>query len=50
MNKSLDWPRIQHLLKLGIIASLMVLTGDRLDQHRKPLDDERLADRVEEGE
>lgn len=30
MDKSLDWPRIQHLLKLGILSSLMVLTGDML--------------------
>ncbi len=30
MNGTLDWPRIRHLLKLGILASLMVLTGDML--------------------
>ena len=30
MNERLDWPRIQHLLKLGILASLMVLMGDML--------------------
>ena len=30
MNKMFDWPRIRHLLKLGILASLMVLTGDML--------------------
>ena len=30
MDKSLDWPRIRHLLKLGILASLVVLTGDML--------------------
>jgi hypothetical protein len=30
MNETLDWPRIRHLLKLGILASLMVLTGDML--------------------
>ena len=30
MNETLDWPRIQHLLKLGILASLTVLTGDML--------------------
>ena len=30
MNKTLDWPRIRHLLKLEILASLMVLTGDML--------------------
>ncbi len=30
MNKTLDWPRIRHLLKLGILASLMVLMGDML--------------------
>ncbi len=27
---TLDWPRIRHLLRLGVIASLMVLTGDML--------------------
>ena len=26
----LDWQRIRHLLKLGVVASLMVLTGDML--------------------
>ena len=26
----LDWPRIRHLLKLGIFAALMVLVGDML--------------------
>ena len=25
-----DWPRITHLLKLGVFASLLVLTGDML--------------------
>ena len=30
MNKTFDWPRIRHLLKLGILASLIVLTGDML--------------------
>ena len=30
MNKTFDWPRIQHLLKLGILASFIVLTGDIL--------------------
>ena len=30
MNKTFDWPRIQHLLKLGILASLTVLAGDML--------------------
>ena len=30
MNETLDWPRIQHLLKLGIFASLLVLAGDML--------------------
>lgn len=29
-NQTLDWPRITHLLKLGILASLMVLAGDML--------------------
>jgi hypothetical protein len=29
-NTSLDWPRIRHLLKLGIFASLTVLAGDIL--------------------
>lgn len=30
-NKSpLDWPRIRHLLRLGIFAALMVLMGDML--------------------
>lgn len=30
MNETLDWPRIRHLLKLGVFASLMVLAGDML--------------------
>ena len=30
MNDTLDWQRIQHLLKLGTLASLMMLTGDML--------------------
>ncbi|MBQ3286552.1 MAG: hypothetical protein IJH45_01215 [Firmicutes bacterium] len=25
-----DWPRITHLLKLGVFASMLVLTGDML--------------------
>ena len=29
-HSSLDWPRIRHLLKLGVFASLMVLAGDML--------------------
>ena len=29
-GESLDWPRITHLLKLGIFAALMVLAGDML--------------------
>lgn len=29
-NDSLDWPRIRHLMKLGMIAALMVLAGDML--------------------
>ena len=29
-DNSLDWPRIRHLLKLGIFAALMVLAGDML--------------------
>ncbi len=29
-NQALDWPRITHLLKLGVIAALMVLLGDML--------------------
>ncbi len=29
-NQELDWPRITHLLKLGICASLAVLAGDML--------------------
>ena len=29
-NTSLDWPRIRHLLKLGVFASLAVLAGDML--------------------
>ena len=29
-NTSLDWPRIRHLLRLGVIASLTVLAGDML--------------------
>ena len=30
MNGLFDWPRIRHLLKLGILASVMVLAGDML--------------------
>ena len=30
MNEAFEWPRIHHLLKLGIMASLVVLTGDML--------------------
>ena len=30
MNKELDWPRIAHLMKIGIAAALMVLVGDML--------------------
>jgi len=30
MNRELDWPRIAHLMKLGIVAALMVLVGDML--------------------
>lgn len=30
MKKKLDWPRIAHLLKIGIAAALMVLVGDML--------------------
>ena len=30
MNETPDWPRIRHLLKLGILASLTVLAGDML--------------------
>ena len=26
----MDWPRIRHLMKLGIFAALMVLAGDML--------------------
>ena len=29
-EEKMNWLRIQHLLKLGILASLMVLTGDML--------------------
>ena len=29
-NTSLDWPRIRHLLRLGVFASLTVLAGDML--------------------
>ena len=29
-KQTFDWPRIQHLLKLGIFASLVVLAGDML--------------------
>ncbi|MBR2256108.1 MAG: hypothetical protein IJ899_01980 [Blautia sp.] len=29
-KQTLDWPRIQHLLKLGIFSSLLVLVGDML--------------------
>lgn len=30
IDSSLDWPRIQQFLKLGVFASLMVLPGDML--------------------
>ncbi|MBR2677207.1 MAG: hypothetical protein IKE28_09900 [Solobacterium sp.] len=30
MNTEIDWGRIRHLLKLGILAALMVLAGDML--------------------
>ncbi len=30
MNDMLDWSRIQHLLKVGNLASFIVLTGDML--------------------
>ena len=30
MNKELDWPRIAHLMKLGIAAAVMVPAGDML--------------------
>ena len=30
MQNALDWPRIRHLLKLGVFASLAVLAGDML--------------------
>ena len=30
MNETLNWPRIRHLLKLGVFASLTVLAGDML--------------------
>ena len=30
MNEELAWPRIAHLMKLGIVAALMVLVGDML--------------------
>ena len=30
MKKEPDWPRIAHLLKIGIAAALMVLVGDML--------------------
>lgn len=29
-ERELDWPRIRHLLKLGMVAALMVLVGDML--------------------
>ena len=29
-GNDLDWPRIRHLLKLGICGALMVLAGDML--------------------
>ena len=29
-RQTFDWPRIKHLLKLGIFASLVVLAGDML--------------------
>ena len=30
MSKELEWPRIAHLMKIGIAAGLMVLAGDIL--------------------
>ena len=30
MNRELDWPRIAHLMKIGIAAAMMVLAGDML--------------------
>ena len=30
LNNNLDWPRIKHLLEVGIFAALMVLIGDML--------------------
>ena len=30
MNETLNWSRIRHLLKLGVLASLIVLAGDML--------------------
>lgn len=29
-HKELDWKRIRHLLKLGVVAGTMVLIGDML--------------------
>ena len=30
MNKEPDWPRIAHLMKIGIAAAVMVPAGDML--------------------
>ncbi len=30
MNNELDWPRISHLMKIGIAAALIVLAGDMM--------------------
>jgi hypothetical protein len=30
MNETHDWQRIRHPLKMGILSSFMVLTGDML--------------------
>ncbi|MCM1186872.1 MAG: hypothetical protein NC251_03655 [Lachnoclostridium sp.] len=30
ISNELDMPRIQHLMKIGLVAAVMVLTGDML--------------------
>ena len=29
-NTAIDWPRVRHLMKLGICGALMTLVGDML--------------------
>ena len=63
IDSELDWDRITHLFKLGIIAALMVLAGDMIlgwgvtdetlngmDKHRCALDVRRIAGHEPESE